>query len=81
MSLENNKLLFKALWQFMAKRNSSVKRELIPLHHLHTPPSVGPEIMLHDFGVIRQVPMLCGLLSHMQPALEFPEHKLRNFLF
>jgi hypothetical protein len=31
--------------------------------------------------VIRQVPMLCGLLSHMQPALKFPAHKLRNFLF
>jgi hypothetical protein len=48
MSQENNKLLFKALWQFMAKWSSSVKRELIPLHHLHTPPCVGLEIILHD---------------------------------
>jgi len=80
MSLENNKLLFKALWQFMAKQSSSVKRELIPLHHSHTPPSLGLKIMLHDvcFGKFPCF-MVYSLTCNQHSS--FPAHKLRNFLF
>jgi hypothetical protein len=41
-------LLLEVLWQFMAERSSSVKRELIPLHQLHRPTCVGLEMMLRD---------------------------------
>jgi len=72
MLLENNKLYLKALWQFMAQQSSSVKRERA---HAFAPFAHTTLCWPWNYAtwccVIEQVPMLYGLLSHMQPTLEF----------
>ena len=83
MSLENKKLLFKALWQFMVKESSSVKRELTPLHHSHTPPCFGLEILLHDVMWFSMFPcfMVYCLTCNQHSNFPVPAHRHRNFLF
>jgi hypothetical protein len=48
--LESNKLLLKVCWQFLAKQVSSMRRQLVAPHYMHTTNHTGLELMQHDIS-------------------------------